>query len=288
MVFKSKVVTWELKQGVVPLFAKANEQTSQVQVQPSNQVSPVVNNQNNQEVATQVATSTENTVATLPHVEAVNNAEVSHSEARSKDTSLQDQEKQNLQTASPISNSTEPLLQNKPQDKVQDITEEPASQDNLQPDVTTLAKVELKANLQEKSQEESPKVVPQVQPQHIDEHKFVPSAQNAVVDGIEVNTQAVAPTGPKWMSLPYKLRKLRADVFINKKSDVDYLEGLVNFLVSKGLDVKDYDDSAHYLPSDVLLLDKTDLVTQGTVYILQAGKKAIWQDSKQEFGDRLK
>ena len=54
MVFKSKVVTWELKQGVVPLFAKANEQTSQVQVQPSNQVSPVVNNQNNQEVATQV------------------------------------------------------------------------------------------------------------------------------------------------------------------------------------------------------------------------------------------
>ncbi|MCI6907261.1 MAG: hypothetical protein MR830_09825 [Succinatimonas sp.] len=288
MVFKSKVVTWELKQGVVPLFAKANEQTSQVQVQPSNQVSPVVNNQNNQEVATQVATSTENTVATLPHVEAVNNAEVSHSEAISKDTSLQDQEKQNLQTASPISNSTEPLLQNKPQDKVQDITEEPASQDNLQPDVTTLAKVELKANLQEKSQEESPKVVPQVQPQHIDEHKFVPSAQNAVVDGIEVNTQAVAPTGPKWMSLPYKLRKLRADVFINKKSDVDYLEGLVNFLVSKGLDVKDYDDSVHYLPSDVLLLDKTDLVTQGTVYILQAGKKAIWQDLKQEFGDRLK
>ena len=288
MVFKSKVVTWELKQGVVPLFAKANEQTSQVQVQPSNQVSPVVNNQNNQEVATQVATSTENTVATLPHVEAVNNAEVSHSEAISKDTSLQDQETQNLQTASPISNSTEPLLQNKPQDKVQDITEEPASQDNLQPDVTTLAKVERKANLQEKSQGESPKVVPQVQPQHIDEHKFVPSAQNAVVDGIEVNTQAVAPTGPKWMSLPYKLRKLRADVFINKKSDVDYLEGLVNFLVSKGLDVKDYDDSVHYLPSDVLLLDKTDLVTQGTVYILQAGKKAIWQDLKQEFGDRLK
>ena len=90
------------------------------------------------------------------------------------------------------------------------------------------------------------------------------------------------------MSLPYKLRKLRADVFINKKSDVDYLEGLVNFLVSKGLDVKDYDDSVHYLPSDVLLLDKTDLVTQGTVYILQAGKKAIWQDLKQEFGDRLK
>ena len=284
MVFKSKVVTWELKQGVVPLFAKANEQTSQVQVQPSNQVSPVVNNQNNQEVATQVVATSENKVAPIPPVATVNIAEVSRAEPIKEDIPLYNQVPQNQETVTPISNNSDPLLQEKPQD----ITEEPASQDNLQPDVTTLAKVELKANLQEKSQEESPKVVPQVQPQHIDEHKFVPSAQNAVVDGIEVNTQAVAPTGPKWMSLPYKLRKLRADVFINKKSDVDYLEGLVNFLVSKGLDVKDYDDSVHYLPSDVLLLDKTDLVTQGTVYILQAGKKAIWQDLKQEFGDRLK
>lgn len=88
--------------------------------------------------------------------------------------------------------------------------------------------------------------------------------------------------------MPYKLRAKRADLFINLNSDVPFLQSLVDFLKSKGLDIKPYDDSVNYLPSDILLLDKTDLVRQGTVYVLQAGKRAIWNELLIEFGDILK
>lgn len=112
-----------------------------------------------------------------------------------------------------------------------------------------------------------------------------------VVDGKTVDRtvlEAVKEQFPRWKSLPYKLRAKRADLFINLNSQVPFLQSLTDFLKSKGFDIKAYDDSVNYLPSDILLLDKTDLVRQGTVYVLQSGKKAIWNDLCYEFGDRLK
>lgn len=112
-----------------------------------------------------------------------------------------------------------------------------------------------------------------------------------VVDGRVVDKSVlenVKESFPRWKTLPYKLRAKRADLFINLNSDVPFLQSLVDFLKSKGLDIKPYDDSVNYLPSDILLLDKTDLVRQGTVYVLQAGKRAIWNELLIEFGDRLK
>ena len=120
-----------------------------------------------------------------------------------------------------------------------------------------------------------------------------PSANDTapVVDGRVVDKSVlenVKESFPRWKTLPYKLRTKRADLFINLNSDVPFLQSLVGFLKSKGLDIKPYDDSVNYLPSDILLLDKTDLVRQGTVYVLQAGKRAIWNELLLEFGDRLK
>ena len=120
-----------------------------------------------------------------------------------------------------------------------------------------------------------------------------PSANDTapVVDGRVVDKSVlenVKESFPRWKTLPYKLRAKRADLFINLNSDVPFLQSLVDFLKSKGLDIKPYDDSVNYLPSDILLLDKTDLVHQGTVYVLQAGKRAIWNELLIEFGDRLK
>lgn len=120
-----------------------------------------------------------------------------------------------------------------------------------------------------------------------------PSANDTapVVDGRVVDKSVlenVKESFPRWKTLPYKLRAKSADLFINLNSDVPFLQSLVDFLKSKGLDIKPYDDSVNYLPSDILLLDKTDLVRQGTVYVLQAGKRAIWNELLIEFGDILK
>ena len=120
-----------------------------------------------------------------------------------------------------------------------------------------------------------------------------PSANDTapVVDGRVVDKSVlenVKESFPRWKTLPYELRLKSADLFINLNSDVPFLQSLVDFLKSKGLDIKPYDDSVNYLPSDILLLDKTDLVRQGTVYVLQAGKRAIWNELLIEFGDRLK
>mgnify|MGYP000661405549 FL=1 len=117
-----------------------------------------------------------------------------------------------------------------------------------------------------------------------------PSANDTapVVDGRVVDKSVlenVKESFPRWKTLPYKLRSKSSDLFINLNSDVPFLQSLVDFLKSKGLDIKPYDDSVNYLPSDILLLDKTDLVRQGTVYVLQAGKRAIWNELLIEFGD---
>lgn len=109
-----------------------------------------------------------------------------------------------------------------------------------------------------------------------------------VVDGVVLNSpNTVQPLGARWQSLPYRLRAKRADVFVDMQSSVDYLNSLVDFLISKGLDVKEYNDEVRYLPSDIILADASRLIDAGTVLVLQRGKRYIWEALLKEFGARL-
>ena len=119
------------------------------------------------------------------------------------------------------------------------------------------------------------------------QHMFNAATPTAVVDGVAVanNAQEESLITP---IANWHLRKQRADVFIDLNSSVDFVEGLVNFLKSKKVDVKPFDENVHYLPSDLLLVDQTRLVPQGTVYCLNLGKRYIWDNLKLELGDKLK
>ena len=108
-----------------------------------------------------------------------------------------------------------------------------------------------------------------------------------VINGQSVNLNVDSSRLPKWRSLPYRLRQKRADIYINKNASVDFTQSLLDYLLKRGLSVLEYDDSVHYLPSDVLLLDKTDLVDAGIVICLQLGKREVYNQLKAEFGDRV-
>lgn len=108
-----------------------------------------------------------------------------------------------------------------------------------------------------------------------------------VINGQSVNLNVDSSRLPKWRSLPYRLRQKRADIYINKNASVDFTQSLLDYLIKRGLNVLEYDDSVHYLPSDVLLLDKTDLVDAGIVICLQLGKREVYNQLKAEFGDRV-
>lgn len=94
---------------------------------------------------------------------------------------------------------------------------------------------------------------------------------------------------PAWMGLPYRLRKQRADVYINMnlQNRVDYLPALLDWLRRQNFTVLPYDEQVHYLQSDVLLLGRDDLVDAGTVARLEDGKAAVWALLKKEFPDRI-
>ena len=118
---------------------------------------------------------------------------------------------------------------------------------------------------------------------------FNAATPTAVVDGVAVaNNASVQAESLITPIANWHLRKQRADVFIDLNSSVDFVEGLVNFLKSKKVDVKPFDVNVHYLPSDLLLVDQTRLVPQGTVYCLNLGKRYIWDNLKLELGDKLK
>ena len=108
-----------------------------------------------------------------------------------------------------------------------------------------------------------------------------------VINGQSVNLNVDSSRLPRWRSLPYRLRQKRADIYINKNASVDFTQSLLDYLLKRGLSVLEYDDSVHYLPSDVLLLDKTDLVDAGIVICLQLGKREVYNQLKAEFGDRV-
>ena len=121
------------------------------------------------------------------------------------------------------------------------------------------------------------------------QHMFNAATPTAVVDGVAVaNNASVQEESLITPIANWHLRKQRADVFIDLNSSVDFVEGLVNFLKSKKVDVKPFDEKVHYLPSDLLLVDQTRLVPQGTVYCLNLGKRYIWDNLKLELGDKLK
>ena len=121
------------------------------------------------------------------------------------------------------------------------------------------------------------------------QHMFNAATPTAVVDGVAVaNNASVQEESLITPIANWHLRKQRADVFIDLNSSVDFVEGLVNFLKSKKVDVKPFDENVHYLPSDLLLVDQTRLVPQGTVYCLNLGKRYIWDNLKLELGDKLK
>lgn len=108
-----------------------------------------------------------------------------------------------------------------------------------------------------------------------------------VINGQSVNLNVDSKRLPRWRSLPYRLRQKRADIYINKNASVDFTQSLLDYLLKRGLSVLEYDDSVHYLPSDVLLLDKADLVDAGIVICLQLGKREVYNQLKAEFGDRV-
>ena len=121
------------------------------------------------------------------------------------------------------------------------------------------------------------------------QHMFNAATPTAVVDGVAVaNNASVQEESLITPIANWHLRKQKADVFIDLNSSVDFVEGLVNFLKSKKVDVKPFDVNVHYLPSDLLLVDQTRLVPQGTVYCLNLGKRYIWDNLKLELGDKLK
>lgn len=116
---------------------------------------------------------------------------------------------------------------------------------------------------------------------------FNPNLTAPVVDGESIALEPKGAEKANWRNLPYRLRNKRADIFVDLNSKVEYLPSLLAFLKTKQFDVKPYDDTVHYLPSDILLVDETTLVDAGTLLVLQKGKRYIWEELKKEFGTRL-
>lgn len=265
MIFNPNQVTWTLRKGVKLPFA------------PQENIEAVNNNPIESVHNSQVTNAAVNTV----------DAPLNQVAASSGDTTLTHNEEPSIaKVDAPVSINVGPDNSSIPTEasvteNVAPVTE--SSANNVQVTATatpTTAIASTVAPASSLTQDASPATA-------------TPSANDAtpVVDGRVVDKSVlenVKESFPRWKTLPYKLRAKRADLFINLYSDVPFLQSLVDFLKSKGLDIKPYDDSVNYLPSDILLLDKTDLVRQGTVYVLQAGKRAIWNELLLEFGDRLK
>ena len=91
----------------------------------------------------------------------------------------------------------------------------------------------------------------------------------------------------EWLHLPYSLRQKRADIFIEKRAQVDFLPALYDFLQQKQFSILPYDDRKRYLPTDVLLLSQGQKIDAGTFCYLQSGKREIWSFLKQCFPNRL-
>ena len=261
MIFNPNQVTWTLRKGVKLPFAPQEN----VESVNNNPVESVSNIQSVQAVGNTVDASLKQVEASFIDTTLAHNNEPSIAKVNSP-VSI------NVGSGNNAVSSADTVTET-----VASITE--SSADTSQ-EITSIAAAPTATSTPLPSQESSPATVA------TSSNDTAPVVDGRVVDKSVLEN--VKESFPRWKTLPYKLRAKRADLFINLNSDVPFLQSLVDFLKSKGLDIKPYDDSVNYLPSDILLLDKTDLVRQGTVYVLQAGKRAIWNELLLEFGDRLK
>ena len=276
MIFNPNQVTWTLRKGVKLPFAPQENidsvNNNPVESVPNFQLTKTVVNSVDAPL-NQVATSSVDT--TLTH-----NEEPSIAKVGAPVSINVGADNNAVSPVAPVTETVAPVT-----DSSANASQEVAS---LSPTSTATAQTATSATVTSSlatptplpSQESSPATAA------LPENDTAPVVDGRVVDKSVLEN--VKESFPRWKTLPYKLRAKRADLFINLNSDVPFLQSLVDFLKSKGLDIKPYDDSVNYLPSDILLLDKTDLVRQGTVYVLQAGKRAIWNELLIEFGDILK
>ncbi len=133
-----------------------------------------------------------------------------------------------------------------------------------------------------------------------DSHLDLSYGHNIVVDGNKVNpnlAQYIKEDPAVLRDSEYEnlvgnysywhLRKKRADIFLSKNSQFEFIPSLLDFLNKKKVTVLPFDDKVHYLPSDILLLSDEDRVEQGTVFYLSQGKKALWQFLKCELAGKV-
>lgn len=195
----------------------------------------------------------------------------------------------NQASEAPVSVSSEYISEVHPESEALPVEQNPILE-NTPDSVAISSTPEVAPVLADKySSAENPKEhIEQSLPESVNPNLINPVNSRPVVDGLAVNTsKIVQPLGARWQSLPYRLRAKRADVFVDKQASVDYLKSLVDFLTDKGLDVKEYNDEVHYLPSDIILADASRLIDAGTVLVLQRGKRYIWEALLKEFGARL-
>ncbi len=110
-----------------------------------------------------------------------------------------------------------------------------------------------------------------------------PVSESGVSAHAEISPVSAPVNTARWKNLPYHLRSKRADVFLKKNSSADFVASLENYLKSRGIAVLPYDDSLCYLPSDVLLIDSTDEILQGTAVYLDHGRREVWELLKKEY-----
>ncbi|MBO5565680.1 MAG: hypothetical protein J5934_00480 [Succinivibrio sp.] len=111
----------------------------------------------------------------------------------------------------------------------------------------------------------------------------IPVSAPGVSVAAEISPASAPVNRARWKNLPYHLRSKRADVFLKKNSSADFVASLETYLKSRGIAVLPYDDSLCYLPSDVLLIDSTDEILQGTAVYLDHGRREVWEFLKKEY-----
>ena len=269
MVFKSEYVVWKLKEGIsVPFGGDAsikkdgtlNIQAIENKSQPSASLGETDKNRSQE-----------------PHEDRSPVAGIAQESTIAR-------EDNNQQSQKPASEYSVPKQQTEDNKSVIDEVHQKEATSTFVPQNTLQQQNAMSPKTETENKEASSGISPRDRG-----YLFNPSTATPVVDGVPLITgSASASNHAGWMRLPYRLRPHRADVFIDSATSVDFKEPLVSYLKSKGLKVLEYDDTVRYLPSDILLLDKDTIIDAGTVYVLQQGKRYIFNALKYEFGARLK
>lgn len=271
MIFRTHTIVWHLKDGIAPAVSPEEEVLS--------------------ESAKNISDSSLGSMQ-LPH----------HNSAGNKESVSLSQSLNSEVLAASVLSDGKSLSENNTQDAIGALCSETSNETESVTNQVSLMDSSAEAALNEKASESSLNAVlaSEKQPSYktneevitdeINQNAFVPTVDGMAVSTAEnIKAGDIAPLGRNtWMKLPYRLRPQRADIFIDKKSDADFVESLAEFLQSKGLKVRDYDNSVHYLPSDVLIVDRQCLVRQGIVMYLQDGKRCIYNKLLELFPGKLR